>query len=151
MTFLLERTKGRAVIISYLLRILPAVERELAIWRNRAQAIPDAELKRQTLDSIDKKRFHCQGGSFYALYPGAKTSQIISFVVALQTISDYLDNLCDRVAVANDGAFRRLHDALPKASRSGRNKISQRLLREVGMEARLLHKVCLGLRRAGIV
>jgi len=115
MTFLLERTKGRAVIISYLLRILPAVERELAIWRNRAQAIPDAELKRQALDSIDKKRFHCQGGSFYALYPGAKTSQIISFVVALQTISDYLDNLCDRVSVANDGAFRRLHDALSAA------------------------------------
>ncbi len=115
MSILLERTKGRAVIIPYLFRILPAVEQELAIWRKRAQDIPDPELKRQALASIDKKKFHCQGGSIYALYPGAKTSQMISFIVALQTISDYLDNLCDRVAGANEEAFRRLHQALSAA------------------------------------
>jgi len=115
MNFLLERTNGRAVILPYLLRVLPAVEQELAIWRHRALDIPDLELKRQALASIDRKKFHCQGGSIYALYPGAKTPQLISFIVALQTISDYLDNLCDRVAGANSGAFRRLHDALSAA------------------------------------
>lgn len=44
-----------------------------------------------------------------------------------------------------------LYLADPKASRSGRNKISQQLPREVGIKARLLHKTCLGLRSAGIV
>ncbi|MBS4007238.1 MAG: tetraprenyl-beta-curcumene synthase family protein [Clostridium sp.] len=115
MNLLLERAKSQAVILSYLFRILPAVERELTIWRSRAHNIPHPELKRQALDSLDKKRFHCQGGSIYALYPGAKTSQIIGFVVALQTISDYLDNLCDRTEAANEGAFRRLHYALNAA------------------------------------
>ncbi|MBS3899583.1 MAG: tetraprenyl-beta-curcumene synthase family protein [Dethiobacter sp.] len=115
MNLLSERVKSRTVIVPYLFRILPAVERELAIWRNRALVIPHPELKRQALDSIDKKRFHCQGGSIYALYPGAKTAQIIGFVVALQTISDYLDNLCDRTEATNEGAFRRLHYALNAA------------------------------------
>jgi tetraprenyl-beta-curcumene synthase len=111
----LQRTKDRSLIVPYIIRIFPAVERELDIWRAKAAAIPHPELRRQALASLEKKRFHCQGGSIYALFAPHKATELVRFVVALQTISDYLDNLCDRVSEANDDAFRTLHLAMTAA------------------------------------
>ena len=77
-------------------KILPQVRRELKMWRSKANRIPDEELKTQALDSMNAKGFHCQGGAIYALLAGANWKKAIRFIVAYQTISDYLDNLCDR-------------------------------------------------------
>src|SRR5690625_806169 len=78
------------------LKIFPAVNHELGFWTKRAKQIPDDELRAQALASIAAKRFHCQGGAVYALLAGERGWETIRFIVAYQTIRDYLDNLCDR-------------------------------------------------------
>lgn len=103
------------MIPKYLMVVLPKVNHELDSWQNYAKENMHGELQKQALASIEGKRFHCQGGNFYSLYPGVCTQQFIRFVVALQTISDYLDNLCDRVEVLDGAAFRQLHLAMTDA------------------------------------
>ncbi len=95
-------------------QILPQVNRELRHWITRAQMIPDAELRKQALASIQSKKFHCQGGSVYAT--GVKEREwsdaLVAWIVAFQTISDYLDNLCDRSTSLDANDFRSLHMAM---------------------------------------
>jgi tetraprenyl-beta-curcumene synthase len=89
------------------------VEQELARWTYFAGKIPDPSLRQQALASIQLKSFHAQGGSIYSLYPEVTDQEgILRFIVAFQTISDYLDNLCDRAGVKNETAFRQLHLAM---------------------------------------
>ncbi|MGL5511638.1 MAG: tetraprenyl-beta-curcumene synthase family protein [Sporomusa sp.] len=95
--------------------VFPLVDQELLSWRRYAQQNAMHELAEQALDSIDSKKFHCQGGSIYSLYKGVPTREFIKFIVALQTISDYLDNLCDRAGIADETAFRQLHLAMSDA------------------------------------
>jgi tetraprenyl-beta-curcumene synthase len=91
--------------------IFPQVDGELAKWREMGRDCPDELLAAQALASIETKRFHAQGGSIFALYPTAPPDYV-RFVVALQTISDYLDNLCDRVGFMDEMGFRRVHQAM---------------------------------------
>ncbi|MGJ3205241.1 tetraprenyl-beta-curcumene synthase family protein [Geobacillus thermoleovorans] len=95
--------------------VLPLVHRELAYWRRQAERIPDPELRRQALASIASKTFHCEGGSILALLAGENMEDCIRFIVAYQTISDYLDNLCDRSTSLDPLDFRALHDSMPDA------------------------------------
>jgi len=68
------------------------VEQELARWTYFAGKIPDPSLRQQALASIQLKSFHAQGGSIYSLYPEVTDQEgILRFIVAFQTISDYLD------------------------------------------------------------
>lgn len=109
-----------AKIVNRLVReVFPLVDRELDRWRRLAWTIPDQVLRRQALASISDKKFHCQGGSVYALYPGAIPAVMIRFIVALQTISDYLDNLCDRAGCLEEEAFRQLHLAMMESVSPG--------------------------------
>ncbi len=87
----------------------------MAQWQEYGAKIPDPVLRTQALASLQTKRFHCQGGSIYALYPLADQERMVSFIVALQTISDYLDNLCDRTGWRDENSFRQLHLALLEA------------------------------------
>jgi tetraprenyl-beta-curcumene synthase len=95
---------------------LPLIHRTLDGWREKAENIPNEELRKQALASIRTKRFHCEGGGLYALLGEPdKKETVVQFIVAYQTISDYLDNLCDR-SVSMDGAnFRTLHQAMEDA------------------------------------
>lgn len=102
-------------IYKYVKTVLPLVNCELSYWKDFAQKIPDPILSQQALESINKKGFHAQGGAIYGLYDGTVNNGLIRFIVALQTISDYLDNLCDRVGVEDELAFLRLHDAISDA------------------------------------
>ncbi|WP_245799266.1 tetraprenyl-beta-curcumene synthase family protein [Virgibacillus siamensis] len=101
------------------LRIFPAVKKELEYWKKRAAAIPDAELRTQALASIRSKRFHCQGGAVYALLAGDRWNEAVRFIVAYQTISDYLDNLCDRSTSLDPADFRLLHQSMVDALSPG--------------------------------
>lgn len=92
--------------------ILPAVDRELSRWAKRAAAIPNPELRAQALASIGAKRFHCEGGSVYAVLRPDRLDEFIPLIVAFQTISDYLDNLCDRSTSSDGRDFRLLHTAM---------------------------------------
>lgn len=93
-------------------RVLPAVYDELARWRARAEAIPDPELRAQALASMSSKQFHCEGGAVFAAAAGDRLGDLVPLIVALQTISDYLDNLCDRSTSLDPDDFRLLHRAM---------------------------------------
>jgi len=96
----------------FLFFVLPRVAGELAGWRAKAGQCRSPELKAMALASLNLKRFHCQGGSvFAAREDGGLRRVLVRAIVALQTISDYLDNLCDRLGVEDEEAFRRLHRA----------------------------------------
>ncbi|MEB3100258.1 tetraprenyl-beta-curcumene synthase family protein [Ferviditalea candida] len=92
--------------------ILPEVGSQLSSWREAASAIPDPELKKQAIASMTSKRFHCEGGAVYAAANLPQRHILIPLIVALQTISDYLDNLCDRSTSLDEADFRRLHQAM---------------------------------------
>ncbi|WP_240452298.1 tetraprenyl-beta-curcumene synthase family protein [Virgibacillus sp. YIM 98842] len=111
-------------------KILPAVRKELSYWENRAKKIPNKELRTQALASIASKRFHCHGGSVYALLAGQKWRQALRFIVAYQTISDYLDNLCDRSTSLDPDDFRLLHHALRDALTPGNERKNYYALRK---------------------
>lgn len=93
-------------------KTIPAVNQELIYWKSRATDIPNLRLREQALTSIEFKTFHCQGGGIYAMLAGKKWREAIRFIVAYQTISDYLDNLCDRSDLLDPADFRSLHQSL---------------------------------------
>lgn len=102
--------------VRVVLTSLPLTSRMLRPYRLRAEQMTGV-LGEQARASIKGKTFHCQGASVYALYPhlvrrgsGAQ-EEYVQFAVALQTISDYLDNLCDRAEVYDACAFRTLHES----------------------------------------
>lgn len=86
----------------------PLVKRTLNQWRQLTNEMP-YELRLQAQLSIESKAFHCIGGSIYMLYPKVTQSVILTAIIALQTISDYLDNLCDRMNINDELVFRQLH------------------------------------------
>ncbi len=92
--------------------VLPEVRSQLALWREIANRIPDEELKRQAIMSMSSKQFHCEGGAVYAAANLPQRHVLIPLIVAFQTISDYLDNLCDRSTSMDGTDFRRLHQAM---------------------------------------
>lgn len=93
-------------------KIFPNVEKELSYWQKRASEIPNEELRKQALASIKNKRFHCEGGAILALLAQKNYKNAIRFIVAYQTISDYLDNLCDRSTSQDPQDFQALHEAM---------------------------------------
>ncbi|WP_234987227.1 tetraprenyl-beta-curcumene synthase family protein [Bacillus sinesaloumensis] len=99
--------------------VFPIVHRELAVWKKKAESIPNEELRKQALASIHSKTFHCEGGAILALLSGGHIKDCIRFIVAYQTISDYLDNLCDRSTSLDPNDFRSLHDSMPDALKPG--------------------------------
>ena len=108
-----------AMMARVYLAVLPETHRCLAEWKSRAKRIPDQELRRQALLSIRNKTFHCEGGSVYGMLAEDKCPEAIRFIVAYQTISDYLDNLCDRSTSSDPADFRALHEAMRHALTPG--------------------------------
>ncbi|HWO96962.1 MAG TPA: tetraprenyl-beta-curcumene synthase family protein [Bacillus sp. (in: firmicutes)] len=95
--------------------VLPAVHEELNHWRAYAESIPNEELRKQALASIQTKTFHCEGGAILSILAKEKRKTCIRFIVAYQTISDYLDNLCDRSTSLDADDFAALHESMPHA------------------------------------
>ncbi|MFC2947116.1 tetraprenyl-beta-curcumene synthase family protein [Virgibacillus sediminis] len=123
-------TRAVTLMKSVYQQVFPAVDKELSYWRKRAEEIPDRELRNQALSSMEAKRFHCQGGAVYSLLAGAKHVEAVRFIVAYQTISDYLDNLCDRSTSMNPEDFCLLHEAMSDALKPGTKTKNYYLLRE---------------------
>ncbi len=92
--------------------ILPGVREQLASWRELADRMPDPELRTQAIASMTSKQFHCEGGAVYAAAHLPMRHVLIPLIVAFQTISDYLDNLCDRSTSLDPVDFRRLHQSM---------------------------------------
>ncbi|MCL6452291.1 MAG: tetraprenyl-beta-curcumene synthase family protein [Alicyclobacillus sp.] len=100
-------------------RVLPVARAELQYWAERAADIPDAELRKQALASLKSKRFHADGGCVYAAVSLPHCQTLVRLIVALQTISDYLDNLCDRTGSYDGADFHQLHHAMRDAVQPG--------------------------------
>ncbi len=94
------------------IKVLPNVAKELQYWKERASQIPNKELREQAIASIEQKTFHCEGGAIFAILAGEKREECIRFIVAYQTISDYLDNLCDRSTSLDPADFSALHESM---------------------------------------
>ncbi|MBE9212398.1 tetraprenyl-beta-curcumene synthase family protein [Plectonema cf. radiosum LEGE 06105] len=96
-------------------KVFPAVRNYLNHWKIQAQQIPNLELRKQACTSIEDKQFHCEGGSIYGLLAMSHWHEAVEFIVAYQTISDYLDNLCDRSNSLDPEDFRALHESMVHA------------------------------------
>lgn len=94
------------------LKVRPLTHAYMRQWKERALTIPDPELKRQAETSIETKTFHCEGGALLGLLAGDHYQDAIEFIVAYQTLSDYLDNLCDRSTSQDPQDFRALHESM---------------------------------------
>lgn len=110
--------------------VLPDVRLCLGSWRQRAMEIPNNQLRTQALSSLTEKAFHCEGGAVYGLLAGEERNKIITFIVAYQTISDYLDNLCDRSTSLDENDFRALHQAMYHALSPGAEPVNYYRYRE---------------------
>lgn len=99
--------------------IFPIVHFYIGHWREYAEKIPNKELRTQATNSINEKAFHCEGGGILAIISDTHKQQCIEFIVAYQTISDYLDNLCDRSTSLNPEDFRMLHQSMLDALTCG--------------------------------
>ncbi|MFD3448717.1 tetraprenyl-beta-curcumene synthase family protein [Microbacteriaceae bacterium 4G12] len=99
--------------------VMPLVHEQMAYWTEQANQIPNEELKKQALASIEHKTFHCEGGGILSLLAGKHMRESIRFVVAYQTISDYLDNLCDRSTSLDPKDFEALHESMLHALTPG--------------------------------
>jgi len=104
--------KGIKLVSDFVTRVFPKVSRQLKRYIYISSNAGDDILGLQASSSIKHKKFHAQGGSIYALYPGVNLSDAVRFIVSLQTMSDYLDNLCDRTDVGSESAFRQLHASM---------------------------------------
>ncbi|WDM02983.1 tetraprenyl-beta-curcumene synthase family protein [Alicyclobacillus cycloheptanicus] len=99
--------------------VLPEARAQIARWTDLARTIPAPVLRAQALASLQHKRFHADGGCVYAAAGGPHARTVIEIIVALQTISDYLDNLCDRCGSLDEADFTQLHHAMRDAVAPG--------------------------------
>jgi len=111
--FLALGPRGWMATARFVGSVIPRAGRELAILRADAARIPDPALREQALASIDGKAYHVQGGCILATFmPNDTAQRYVAIVAALETIYDYLDNLCDRLPGVTPQAYASLHHAL---------------------------------------
>lgn len=121
--------------------IFPIVHLFTKYWKEQAEKIPNKELRKQAINSIEHKKFHCEGGGILAIISGPYKKQCIEFIVAYQTISDYLDNLCDRSTSLDPIDFRMLHQAMLDALTVGESCKNYYQFREEQDDGGYLHNL----------
>lgn len=92
--------------------VVPMAKRELHRWRATACELCPDPVRLQAQASIEHKAFHSIGGSFYAVCDPDQRKRLVTAIVAYQTISDYLDNLCDRIGILDPAAFSLAHRSM---------------------------------------
>lgn len=105
----------RVFLWQYVRRILPLVKKELKKWEEFHRGSRDTPLKALALKSLREKAFHAIGGGAFLPFTQGDGTPLLRFIVSFQTISDYLDTLCDENRLYCEKTFRRLHSSLRKA------------------------------------
>lgn len=101
---------------SYWLKIHAQVRRELAIWQQHAQAIPDPVLREQALQKLTGERLNPEAAAFFAvLAPKAWRWRVVRLIVAYQVLYDYLDALNELPGCTGLPNGLQLHGALTDA------------------------------------
>jgi tetraprenyl-beta-curcumene synthase len=103
-------------LLAFLGTVVPRARAQLALLRQEAERIPDPALRREAVASIEGKAYHVAGACILATFlPSAAAEHYIEIVAPLETIYDYLDNLCDRHPNVPAQAYPVLHEALADA------------------------------------
>jgi tetraprenyl-beta-curcumene synthase len=103
-------------LLGFLRRVVPLAAAQLAAIRERAENIPDGALRREALASVDGKAYHVAGASILATFlPVDAARRYVAIVAPLESIYDYLDNLCDRHPDVAIEAYPVLHQAIADA------------------------------------
>ena len=102
-----------AYLVRFFTHVVPLTLDELSAIRRSAAAIPDTALREQALASIHDKAYHVQGGCILATFLDTRAARRhVVIVTALETIYDYLDNICDRLPGVPCEAYPTIHEAL---------------------------------------
>jgi tetraprenyl-beta-curcumene synthase len=117
LAFLLDEGPYVAVnLMRFIRRIVPHASRELEKIRTLAEVIPDVRLRREAIASIEGKSYHVAGACILATFlPREAARHYVEIVTPLETIYDYLDNLCDRHPEVSSDAYPVLHRAIADA------------------------------------
>ncbi|HEY7787528.1 MAG TPA: DUF2600 family protein [Casimicrobiaceae bacterium] len=100
----------------FLRRIVPRASAQLDDIRTSALTIPDERLRVEALASIEGKAYHVAGGCILATFlPNDAARRYVEIVAPLESIYDYLDNLCDRHPDVPIEAYPVLHQAIADA------------------------------------
>ncbi len=111
---------GILELIEFLRVVVPKAARALDEIRALAGIIPDDRLREQALSSIDTKAYHVAGGCILATFLSPEAADhYVEIVAPLETIYDYLDNLCDRHPDVGVAAYPVLHRAIADALEPG--------------------------------
>lgn len=94
---------------------LRAVSREIDGWRGRASSIPDAPLREDALNSIERKRGHTDGAALFWILPRHRDMNLLRLLVAYEITWDFLDSVNERAASEGPTNGRQLHRALIEA------------------------------------
>ncbi|MDP9025843.1 MAG: tetraprenyl-beta-curcumene synthase family protein [Candidatus Eremiobacteraeota bacterium] len=117
LSFLFARGPGMFFdTIRFLRRIVPLASAALAKIRIAATTIPDDLLRAEATASVDGKSYHVAGAAVLATFlDAASARRYVDIVAPLESIYDYLDNLCDRHPNVDACAYPVLHCAIADA------------------------------------
>lgn len=93
---------------------LGGVGQEVARWRAQAARIPDPLLRADALGSLEK-RYYVDGAALFWVLPVRRDRELLSLLVAYQTIANYLDYASERGAAHRGAAGGSLMLALVDA------------------------------------
>jgi len=100
----------------FLRHVVPHASVELSGIAALARSIPDQRLRDEALSSINGKAYHVAGGCILATFlPPSEARRYVEIVAPLESIYDYLDNLCDRHPDVPVEAYPVLHQAIADA------------------------------------
>jgi tetraprenyl-beta-curcumene synthase len=100
----------------FLRTIVPHARLELSGIESIALSIGDPALRSEALQSIQTKAYHVAGGCVLATFlPTPAARAYVELVAPLESIYDYLDNLCDRHPDVSVEAYPVLHQAIADA------------------------------------
>jgi tetraprenyl-beta-curcumene synthase len=94
---------------------LPAVAREVRLWKGRARAIPDEPLREDALDALKRKRAHTDGAALFSILPERRDGRLLALLVAYEIMADFLDNVSERGAKTGQEDGLRINLALVEA------------------------------------
>jgi tetraprenyl-beta-curcumene synthase len=109
-----------AVAARELIRVMPAVSREVGAWRDRARAIPDPPIRDDALQALSTKRFNPEGAALFAVLPARHNASLVRLLVSFQVLLDFLDSVSERRVPTPVANGEQLHLALVEALQPAR-------------------------------
>lgn len=104
--------------------IAPNVATEIAGWRARAEAIPDARLRAEALETLERERLNPEGAALFSALPRRRDLGLLRVLVAYQVALDFLDTVTERPGVDSLAHGMQMHRALVEAIDPGESEVS---------------------------